>query len=406
MRANEALLVGGVVVLLVLGAHTALSTKPDQADPPGTNGTPPHPVEACSDPYHVHGAGWDVCWQREDVRVQGLEINRAFFENESVVWKMGVPFSLTEYDDADANYGPFKDVLGTPVGAGVPGYGRGSMEINEDACPRFQTEGELLDDGRVCVEHTGGVSPEMSLWARYDVFNYRFLQGWHFNDRGEVDPFVALGGQLLDGATAGASGAEHYHHIYWRVDLDVASPGGDRFQAFKHLTDDASATAPSGSEAFPCTSSEASSTTDLARGTWCNLEREAKLTYHQETHDKWRVVDPTDTNGLGRAKSFEFVVRSAAPADDFSTFDAMVLEHKGDNEEIGYEVSSSPSDDGALDDYKMPPEEPGDPVAWVVNHVYHETRDEERGSMVYHHAGFTMHPRNLLDENPSESTFP
>jgi len=399
-------LVGGLalVAALAVGGYVATSGTSDAA----AADQDPHPANACSEPYHVSGAAWDFCWQREDTRVQGLEINRAFFNGESVIWKMGVPFSLTEYDQSGFGPGPYKDVLGTPGDNALPGFGRGSMQIDQEACPRFQSQGQLVDDGRVCIETSGGVAPEVSIWSRYDVFNYRFLQGYHFDDRGVVEPWVALGGQLLDGATVGAEGANHNHHVYWRVDYDIAQPGGDAFQAFKRVHGEVPVgTFADGVDRATCETVGSQSSINVSANGWCDAARETKLTYEQDTHDKWRVVDQTDANGQGHDKSFQFVVRSAGPAGPFSSFDAMALDHAGDSEEIGYEVGSSPiAGDAALNAYLRPPEEPTDPVAWVANHVYHETRDEERGSMTYHYAGFEMSPRDFVDENPAEETFP
>lgn len=403
MNRRDVLVALAAGLLVVSGAQVALTQTTTDA-----RAATAHPTGACSAPYHVTGAGWDLCWQREDVRVQGLEINRALFEGEPVVWKMGVPFSLTEYGQIAFEHGPFKDVLGTPGEAFVPGFGRGSMQLDEAACPRFQPQGELVDDGRVCVEHRGGVAPEVSVWTRYDAFNYRFLQGYHFDDRGEVEPFLALGGQLLDGAEVGAEGANHYHHVYWRVDLDVAQPGNDTFQVFQRGEGQAPFVSASGSESLePCQRVGEDPGDSVAATAWCDVPREAKLTYEQKTHDKWRVVDEAATNGQGHAKSFQFVARSAAPTNGFSSFDALVLEYAGDSSEIGYEVPSSPAaGDRALNDYLAPPEDVRDPVAWVVNHVFHETRDEERGSMTYHYVDFTLQPRNFVDRNPAEDTFP
>lgn len=371
-----------------------------------------HPAGACSEPYHVQWAGWDLCWQQDDLRVQGLEINRAFFHNASVVWKMGVPFSFTKYE-RPTGPGPFKDVLGNPYAAGLNGYGRGSLTIDPAACPRFLAFGETTNQGRVCVEYRGGVEPAVALWARYDVFNYRFIQGWEFDSRGEFAPFIRLGGLLYDGDFVGERGQDHNHHVYWRIDFDVAGDGNDVFQAFKQAS----------GEAYQAYVQDARVDTvkqavrdaagvdcmDLRTQTpgkaWCDISREALFRQQLETLDKWRVADTEDRNAQGRERSFEVLLRSDAPADHFSTFDAMALQYRGDSAQIGYEAPATPLSDQYVVRY-IDGEPITDPVAWFVNHAHHDTRDEERGSMSYHDVRFQVMPRNFLDQNLGEATYP
>ncbi|HEX9815989.1 MAG TPA: hypothetical protein VGB18_03325, partial [Candidatus Thermoplasmatota archaeon] len=380
---------------------------------PGVPDTP-HPALACSEPFHVQAAGWDVCWQQDDLRSQGVEINRAFFHNKSVMWKMGVPFSLTRYEKVTGP-GPFKDTLGTPGAAGLPGFGLGNMVLTEDVCPRFLQDGRLLNGGRLCVEEMGGPEPAVAIWAKYNVFNYRMLQGWVFDSRGTIQPMVALGGQLIDGALLGTDGQNHFHHVYWRMDFDIAGSTPDTLQAFKHVSGEA----PVVNTGEPFTQildpiREATglegceSVKDITTTFWCDLPHETLLTYEIRTGDKWRVADLADLNAQGRPRSFEFVHHSDVPADEFSRFDVMLLQHKGDSTELGYEVVSVPSlgDDRIISYVDKPPQTITDPVIWVAYHAYHDTRDEDRGSMSMHYMRFDSKPRNFEDANPGERTFP
>ncbi len=398
------------VCLLIVPAVSAYATMGD------ADGTSMHPTDACSHPFHVSGANWDLCWQRDDLRVQGLEVNRVLFHDRSVAWKMGVPFSITQYDGPTAQSVSFKDVLGTPEEAGIPGAGNGSLQIDPGACPRFHDRGELRDEGRVCIEHEDGIEEAVSVWARYDVFNYRFLQGWTFHERGVIEPFVALGGELFDGSHAGAEGTNHFHHVYWRLDLDIAATGNDTLQGFAHVDEGRSARGhhertdqlTGALEPFTsagdaaCQRPEATSTP-----VWCQIDNEGRFASTKATTTKWRIADEEDANANGHARSFEFRVRSDAAANSFSSFDVMALEHQADDAEIGHETSpTAVSGDTDLLTYMTPAEVIEDPVAWVVFHAYHDTRDEDRGSMTYHYVSFELRPANFLDENRGEQTFP
>lgn len=373
----------------------------------------PHPAAACSAPYHVQWAGWDLCWQQDDLRAQGLEVNRAFFHNDSVAWKMGVPFSLTKYE-SPLGPGPFKDVLGRPGDADLFGYGRGALVLDPETCPRFHGEGQLINDGRICVEHRQGPNPAVTLWARYDLFNYRFIQGWTFDSRGTIEPFVALGGLLIEGSGVGSAGQDHYHHVYWRIDFDIAGAGQDVFQSFLHGSDQVIKFNPP-----PNVEGAADMGTDLigevdcgqVRGitatVWCDAKREVRLDHHRQAISKWRVADSVETNGRGQARSFEFSVNSDAPVDWFSTSDVTVLQYKGDSAQIGYEVATNPTfGDSSVLSYLTPPEVIQDPVVWVVHHNHHDTRDEDAGSMSHHFLQFEIRPRNFVDANPGEDTYP
>jgi hypothetical protein len=360
----------------------------------GDSGPQNHPTNACSSPYHVSHAGWDFCWQQDDVRVQGLELTQLYFHGESVIWRMGVPFTITQYDSgAPVVYGPFKDVFGTPGSASVPGYGRGAMTIPWADCPRFLAGGTLLHGDKVCVETRDGPEPAVNIWSRFNVFNYRFIQGWELDAKGHITPMILMGGNLIDG-NLGAAGANHHHHLYWRIDFDVASPGNDVFQSYGACQTAVPAPLVCG-------------ILGAAQPAWTDALLEGKHQNSAETLTKWRVKDLLDLNAQGNPKSYEFTLGSYTPADSFSSFDAMVVEYKGDTTELGYEVPTNPFDgDRALDAYITPPEVLTDPVVWAVLHIYHDTRDEDRNSMSYHYASLNIRPNNFLDENPGERTYP
>ncbi len=409
-----------------------------------------HPAAACSFPFHVQGAGWDLCWQQDDLRGQGLELNQAYFQGESVIWKIGFPFSITKYEGD--RFGPYKDTLGESLLFGEnPGFGRGSMTIGRFDCPRFFGDGILLNDNRVCVEHRGGPEPAIAVWARYDIFNYRFLQGYFLDSRGVIEPFVRLGGTLADGDFGGSSGTNHFHHIYWRVDFETGQAGNDGFQAYlrpdpawndwepytvwtpegdideEDPTLDCSRFA-SGRGPPVCQGQDVDGNFTLVDPLaaaklplhcrqqvedgitgWCSVEEEAALRQHANLFTKWRVHDHEDTNDWGRHKSFESTGRTSfdVPADgDFATFDVMVLQGRGGSQEVGFEVPARPTaGDSYLESYMDPPETVMDPVVWFATHAYHDTRDEEWPTMSFHHVSFSISPRDFMSENPGENSY-
>lgn len=355
-----------------------------------------HPAGACNFPVHVTGAGWDFCWQQDDLRGQGLELNQVLFHGEAVLWKIGFPFSITRYE-GDA-YGPFKDTLGKGY-FGNPGFGIGSMQIHPADCPRFLGAGVLLNDRRICVETRAGPEPQVSIWARYDIFNYRFLQGYHLDSRGNLEPFVRLGGMLLDGMGGGS--LDHFHHLYWRADFDIAAPGNDTFATFLRPDPEWKPFGPHGDLPRPCRQQIRNETTG-----WCPMGAETAVVNHPALFTRWRVADAA-TNLAGRLRSYEATVHSDGTVDgNFTTFDAMALQYKGDSQEIGFEVPLVPLlGDSYVHAYRDPAESIDDPVVWFSVHVLHDPRDEEAPTMSYHHASFDIRPRDFLFRNPGEDSF-
>jgi hypothetical protein len=362
-----------------------------------------HPVGACSAPFLVEAAGWDFCWQQDDLRGQGLELNQVYFKNESVLWKIGFPFSITKYEQ-DA-HGPYKDTLGMSVIAGMnPGFGRGSMTISSASCPRFFGAGVLLNDQRICLEHRAGPEPAVAIWARYNIFNYRFLQGYTLDARGTIEPFLRLGGTLIDGSPQGSLGTDHFHHLYWRADFDIGKAGNDTFQTFLRPDPEWAPFRGLGDLPRSCRQQVRDGVTG-----WCDVASEAALLHHPSLFTKWRVKDPMDLNRWDNPKSFESTSQTHAgsPADGtYTTFDTLVLQQKGGSMEVGFEVPPLPVlGDNYVRSYLDPPESIDDPVVWFALHAFHDTRDEDDPTMTYHHVSFLIEPRDFHSNNVGENTY-
>lgn len=385
-----------LVVMATILLLTAVSVLPSQsAQAEG------HPAGACSAAYHVSGAGWDFCWQQEDPRAQGLELNQVYFHGDSVMWKIGAPFSLTKYEPAGP--GPYKDTLGNPGAGGHPGYGAGSLDVS-DSCPRwYGGESTLLNGGKLCVEHRAGPEPAVTIWTRYNIYNYRFMQGYELDARGNIEPFIRMGGNLIDG-NSGETGINHFHHLIWRADFDIGQPGGDVAEVY-HRPPSTPAVGVN-VDPFLLVSHAGCDVTGIVPG-WTPIVTEKKDLYDLCTAKKWRVKAAGELNSAGRERSFEFKAVGDTSADTYSTMDVMVLQYKGDSTELGYEVPTNPiSGDQPLMPYFTPAEPITDPVVWMFQHVYHDTRDEDRRTMTYHHAHADIHPRNFHGENMGERTYP
>lgn len=386
---------GRLVLVASLFLVTSLSAVPNHAAQADA-----HPTGACSAPFHVGAAGWDFCWQQEDARAQGIELNQVYFQGSSVLWKIGVPFSMTKYDNP--SIGPYKDTLGYPSQGGHSGYGLGTLTIPPADCPRFYMgSGTLLNGGKLCVETRDGPEPAVAIWARYNIYNYRFMQGYRFDARGHIEPFVRMGGLLIDG-NSGENGANHFHHLMWRADFDIAGDSNDYFESF-HRNVGLPVNTPSILGSVPCGIGRAPVGVDG----WCRESVEGYFTDNSDFMTKWRVTDSTERNSLGRLRGYEFDTLGTVSADTFGTMDMMVVQYKGDNVQLGYEVPTNPTNgDTTLYQYFTPAETITDPVVWIFQHSFHDTRDEDRGSMSYHEEYPFLQPRSFMNSNPGEYTYP
>lgn len=346
----------------------------------------------CSGQYLIQHANWQFCWQQDDLRVQGLEINDAQYMGKRVVWKMGVPFSITRYHvPGGVGIGPYKDALGNAGSGQHNGYGLGSTAIDASACPRFLGTGTLINNGRLCLETSEGVNAKVAIWARYNVYNYKFLNGYIFHEDGTVEPRLMFGGYLIDGCSIGSGCVSHFHHGFWRFDFDIMGQANDTVQSFARVEQ----------------GTGSGGTLNLVAGPlWTAVPGEAQLVRDYEAFGKWRVIDDKARNENGIPRGYELLPNSLGPGDGVSTGDAFVFAHRTDSTELGYEVPTNPYSDAAyLDRYiNGDAVAPGDVVLWYVDHVFHEPRDEERPTMPYHVTGPTLKPRNFSPTNGIEFT--
>lgn len=333
------------------------------------------------------------------MRGQGLELNQVMFHGEPVIWKIGFPFSITQYEGNV--FGPYKDTLGHGFLGNNPGFGLGSIPIDAQDCPRFLGEGVLLNDKKVCVESRDGPEPQLVIWARYNIFNYRFLQGYMLDSRGNMEPFVRLGGQLID--ELGADSVDHFHHLYWRVDFDIGAAGNDTFQTFLRPDEEWAPYGPRDDLPRDCRLQVRDGVTG-----WCDIDAEAALVDHPALFTRWRVSDAVDLNGHNHSRSYEAILHSDGRVDGtFTTFDALALQYQGDSAELGFEVPSRPlgGDSHLLLAYQNASQTIDDPVAWFALHSFHDPRDEEVPTMSYHHLAFTIRPRDFMSANPGEDSY-
>lgn len=386
-----------LLAALVLGVGIAAFSPPATSTPlPLPEGLESDPLSHCG-ANNVQGAGWDFCYSLDDNVAHGLRLMGVRYQGIQIFFEIGVPFTITKYHNN--LYGPYKDILGVP--SQNPGYGNGAMTISASACPRFLGVGILQYGGKVCVETGTGPNPRVAVWSRFDIYNYRYIQGYVLHSDGTFEPLLLLGGQLIDSgscATAGGSACTpHHHYLYWRMDIDLVDNMNDRVQEFAYLN--AANTGQNNVNAPACPS------TGTATASWCTLTAETARVRSLPLVTKWRVMDVLAKNAKNHPISIELLSGSQAAADSVSTKDLWAL--KCCHPEYGYNVPSSPSSDAGVTSYINGESlTTQDIVIWYSEKVYHEPRDEDNPTMAYHKAGPVLRVRNLLASNPTEASYP
>ena len=212
-----------------------------------------------------------------------------------------------------------------------------------------------------------GQQPDRRLQLRGD---------WAFDDDGAIEPAVALAGVLQFGDIP------HLHNIYWRLDVDIDDPGGDRVEEFYRI-------APAWSDGR------------VGAIGWTPLLGETYRADDLATFRKWRIADANGKNAGGRSWSYDLVpspgsgsLRTTA-AEGFSRGEFWVTRARSDERFVSGEDAdylSTYIDGEAIDGQ--------DVVVWYARHAHHEVRSEDRPHMPVEWVGFELRPRDYFDQNP------
>lgn len=149
---------------------------------------------------HTVWSGWRFDWEVKDNA--GLGVRNVYYNDELVIYKASLPVIRVRYDH-DA-CGPYADQINW-----------GSLVNIGDRC----------GGQKVCqTSYTSGGREwlEVAVYARIGA--YHIYQGWYFSHDGWIAPRVWSKGLQCE--------ANHDHHPYWRMDLDVDGAANDQLFVF------------------------------------------------------------------------------------------------------------------------------------------------------------------------------
>lgn len=333
----------------------------------------------CSGQQLALGAGWTVCWE---IRAhEGLVITDAFFGDGEAMRRVLSGAAIAQvFVPFDAGQPRYHDV--------AYGMGPAMQGLPAEAC-----DGSLLADGRVCRETVdrslaqffcsegdcrARVGISMALWSSSQMGAYNYLTRWTFMDDGVIEPALGITGVLPLG------GAAHTHNVYWRLDLDMDDPGGDRVEEFFRIK-------PAWSDGL-----------EGASG-WAPLLAETYRGNDAATFRRWRVADAHKTNANGSPIAYELdptigdgsfrsVAEEGYTRGEFWVTRARDSERFVSTEEADL-LSSYLNGESVAD---------ADVVVWYVAHALHEVRDEDRPYMSTRWVSFQLRPNGFLNETPGD----
>lgn len=263
------------------------------------------------------------------IQSNGLALTGVYFNNRQVIYKANMPVIRVLYVEPPAANVAYADILGPGLLYPVP------FCNNQMICQRSFTR-------------NGVAWLELGVYAQ--IGGYQIYQAWYLSANGAIQPQLFSRGLHHN--------ADHYHHIYWRLDMDIDGAGSDQIFVYDN------------------------NRPNIGWGPgWSQYPSEFEDVRSPATGRVWFVRDANSGNGMwivpGSGDGF---------ADNFSRIDAAGrIYHWGEDTwpfgargEIGWNNG---------EDLRQK-----DVVFWYVAHLFH--RDEE-GTSVWHSGGPTLwaHPR-------------
>ncbi len=349
----------------------------------GALARPAAPVSAqasqyCGGQNLAEGANWSVCWE---IRAnEGLAITQAFYNgpdgwqhmlSDATVAQIFVPYETGSPRYHDVAYG---------LGAGMQPLSQAVDCAHGTVIGGGKVCREIMDSGiaaRFCAGNcTGRRGKALRLLVSSQMGAYNYLTSWMFHDDGTIHPEVGLAGALQFGNTA------HSHNVYWRLDLDIEDPEGDSVEEFYRVA--------------PVTGGGGTG----ASG-WNTLLGETYRPTDLSTFRKWRVVDHSRGNSLGRPMSYEIIPESVdgwyrgLAREGFTRGEFWVTKQKPGERFVSTDdtdlLSTYLSGDNVVND---------DVVVWYAAHAYHEVRSEDAPYMPVEWVGFHVRPRDFMGRGP------
>lgn len=320
----------------------------------------------------VSHADWVFIWSLPmsgSLAGGGLHIMCASFQQRAVLLNASQPFILVPYHGT----GPkFKD--------GLQHQGAPFTPLKPDAPNRHGTNlppgaKATLESEAVVVEKLAPTETEPAraiVWAKFQAWNYQYLQEFEFRADGMIEFRGGMGGPLYPLNRS----FNHVHNFYYRLDFALGSGGNQVVERQEHVG---------------------------GVDNWVAFTNEGKDTFNPAQNRRWRIRHLRQRNANGMPISYEIVPGTVDPPDGtHSTGDFWVVRRKGMSTDMGHEI-------GKTDSHLAAGYGSGAPLAgqdvilWYVMREHHTVapQGEDKLTVPYHALGFHLRPRDFLDDTPT-----
>jgi len=269
----------------------------------------------------------------------GIELRSVDYKGKRVLNRAHVPILNVKYDGDACSCGPYRDwqfqegMIQADGSDVAPGFRR---------CPTPATT--ILDTGSDTGNFLGVAiydqGPEVVLVSEMEAGWYRYISEWRFHDDGTIRPrfgFTAREHPCVCHV--------HHHHVYWRFDFDIGTPGNNRVREFN-----ASRIGP----------------------IWRNINFETQRSRSPSTKRKWRVENISTGEGYDIIPGPTDGVATSSPDWPFPRGDLWILRYHGTPENDDGHRSVGPPCEADLHLFlNDEPINDSDVVIWYSGHFTH-----------------------------------
>ena len=275
----------------------------------------------------------------------GIELRSVNYRGKRLLSRGHVPILNVKYDQ-DA-CGPYRDwqfeegrinAVGTDVG--TTGF-RLCSQPAETIVNTGSNSGSFLGTG-IYIQGT-----EVVLVSEMEAGWYRYVSEWRFDVQGVLRPrfaFAAVENSCVCNV--------HYHHVYWRLDLDIIDAGGNRVEEFNDPP--------------------------LSGGSnWRTARFEVRRARNPSRKRKWRVRNVARGAAVEIRPGAEDGLAGGMPDAPFGRGDVWLLKYRAGEVDDGVQAIGPPFEAGINQWLNGERINGADVVVWYAGHFSHDLTHDE-----------------------------
>lgn len=278
----------------------------------------------------------------------GIELRYVDYRGKRVLYKAHVPVLNVKYHgDACGPYRDWQDQEGMiqAVGADVaPGF---------RLCSAPATT--IIDSGSDAGNFLGVaiyvVGQEVVLVSKMEAGWYRYVSEWRLHADGTIRPrfgFTAVSNSCVCNV--------HYHHVYWRLDFDIATPGNNLVREYND----------------PCLPG-------ICPSHWHDKNFEIRRPRDPARNRKWRIENTQTGHGYDIIPGHKDGVATLMPDWPYGRGDVWILRYHANEIDDGV-VAIGPPYEAPMDTWVNGESTRNqDVVIWYAGHFIHDVKNEPPG---------------------------